>query len=181
MADVDSGTQIWRVRLPSMPLPQRRVLASSRIHEVAVSLLCNMWRFNGVPDLAREGIKTWKRQVPWWAINLGGNISNAEAPGINKHGETSQALGYRHDFTMRNRLLFHTSLQQIWPYDTSKCVKPRLMNADGEKANTQRPTRIHPLINLGEACREARRGGWVRASRGLHQYLNGFHSSDLAS
>lgn len=38
------------------------------LDEVAVSFPCNMWRFYGALDLAREGIKTWKWQLPWRAI-----------------------------------------------------------------------------------------------------------------
>lgn len=78
---------------------------SFSVHGVAVSLPCNMWRFYGALDLAREGIKTWKWQVPWWAINWGGNISNADAPGINKYTGTSQASITHADTTDTTKVL----------------------------------------------------------------------------
>lgn len=62
---------MWQNKLH---LPTYCVLASlvlhtlewfSCIHEVAVSLQCNMWRFYGASDLTRKGIKKWKWQVPW--------------------------------------------------------------------------------------------------------------------
>lgn len=143
----------------------KNILASSHtlewfrcINEVAVSLLSNMWRFYGVPDLAREGIKKWKWQVPWCTIKYGGNISNADAPGMDKHILTLRAL-YTHTHTrmvqlpppwcstMKNRLLFSRALSKVLGGGTEKIQCQWMCNTISDKCRTNKcSTSIHSAI-----------------------------------